>query len=436
MKIFKKLVLACLTLTLMFCATGCSVGGSGGNGGGQTGGGDDGVKIGYQFNKNLTRTTKTVYSETYNHSYARIVELEDGTLVSTGEELNNSYGGIPIYRSTDRGKNFVKNASNVHDPNRSATYNAQWQPTLYVLPADFGDFSKGDILLVATSINGGNVNTMTLTVINLYGSNDGGLTWTFVSEITRSTINVSNDQNGCWEGNLILTDEGTLICFYADETDHISHAQRIAFKTTTDGLTWSGVQEAVALTSSSMRPGMPCITRAKDGKYVLVYEIVGETGVPIYCKTSNDGLTWTETDKGIKIQVTEKVLDPITNKERSVTIFPGSSPYVQWTPHGKDANGTLFVSSMLSHYSSGSVPTDASLIDFWVSYDMGANWERVNHPIPYYEQTNRPAYSNSFHFSNDGKSLFVVNSVQAMAGKTNNYLVFVDINIANSMKKI
>lgn len=86
------------------------------------------------FNPTLTVDQKTIFSDIYDHSYARIVEAEDGTLIATGEELNNGFGGIPIYRSTDRGKTFVKNEANVHDPNRTSTYNAQWQSTLYVLP--------------------------------------------------------------------------------------------------------------------------------------------------------------------------------------------------------------------------------------------------------------------------------------------------------------
>ncbi len=430
MKLLKQFMLTCISFILFAGIIACN-----GESPQYSNGGESSIMHkGYVFNKLLTRVTKTIYSETYNYAYARIVELEDGTLLSTGEELSNNFGGIPIYRSVDRGKSWTKNSNNVHDPNRDKSYNAQWQPTLYVLPNDLGTFKKGDVLLVATTINGGSTGTMTLTVLNLYGSRDGGLNWEFVSEITRSTVNTVATQNGCWEGNLILTDEGTLICFYADETDYINHSQRIAFKTTTDGINWSEIKEAVALESASMRPGMPCVTRAKNGKYFLVFEIVGENGVPIYWKSSPDGVTWEPEDKGMKIEVTEKILDPISNKERTMTIFPGSSPFVRWTPNGKDDNGTLFVSSMISRYS-GSIPVDTSLIDFYVSYDMGRSWERINHPIPYYNESNRPAYSNSFHFSNDGKSLFVVNSMQALAGKSNNYLVFADIDIDKSITK-
>lgn len=38
-------------------------------------------------------------------------------------------------------------------------------------------------------------------------------------------------------------------------------------KTTADGKTWSELQEVVALDSPTQRPGMPCVTKIKDGKY-------------------------------------------------------------------------------------------------------------------------------------------------------------------------
>lgn len=90
---------------------------------------------------------------------------------------------------------------------------------------------------------------------------------------------------------------------------------------------------------------------------------------------------------------------------------------------------------MRSEYT-GAKPTEVSLIDFYVSYDLGENWSRINHPIPYYDLDNRPAYSNSLCVSKDGKSLFVVNSVPAMAGKRENYLVFADVNIEKSLKTL
>ena len=163
------------------------------------------------FSTELSFTDKAYFSVDANHAYARIVEADDGTLIATGEDFSDS--GIPIYRSADKGKTFVKNAENVHDPAYdNSAFDARWQPTLYVLPEDVGtEMKKGDVLLVATSIDG-TAGTFYTTVLNLYISKDAGESWTFQSEITRSK-NLSHsdgNENGCWEGNLYLNAEGEL----------------------------------------------------------------------------------------------------------------------------------------------------------------------------------------------------------------------------------
>ena len=391
------------------------------------------------FAEDLVTNGRTFVSadDGFDHSYARIVESDAGTLIATAEELNNNFGGIPIWRSTDGGATFVKNAANVEDPDATATMNAQWQPTLYVLPQDIagGDLEKGDILLVATSINGTGVDTMTEGSINLYVSKDDGLSFTWYSRVAHSYVNTPAhpEQNGVWEGNLIVNAEGQVACFYADETDHVNHAQRIVYKTTSDGKTWSEAVEVVALENAGMRPGMPSVTQIKDGVYFLVIEMVGENGVPIYWKTSVDGIDWGDpNNKGTKISVTETITDAVTGNERSTEVFPTSSPFCVWTPKGYDENGTIFVTSMISTYS-GSQPTDVSLIDFWVSYDLGANWERIHHPIPYTNANNRPAYSNSMCLSKDGESLYVVNTVQNRAGSNLNCVVFTEADLDASL---
>ena len=388
------------------------------------------------FSQTLTFTDKAVISHDANHAYGRIVEADDGTLIATAEDFSDS--GIPIYRSTDQGKTFAKNEENIHDPTYDgySAFDARWQPTLYVLPEDVGtEMKKGDILLVATSIDG-SAETFYQTVLNLYISKDVGLTWSFLSEITRSgnMASTNGNENGCWEGNLYVNGEGMLTCIFADETDHNNHSQRIAMKTTADGKTWSELQEVVALDSPTQRPGMPCVTKIKDGKYLLTIEMVGENGVPIYWKTSDDGIDWGPvTEKGNKIQAEVTVVDAISGKERKTTAFPGSSPFCVWTPYGADENGTIFVTAQRTEYS-GSRPADGALMDFFVSYDLGTTWSLVDHPLAYYENnSNRPAYSNSMCLSQDGKHMYVVNTILVLQGSPNNVLTFTDVDLESSI---
>lgn len=429
MKSIGKLMAGVALAGVLICAAACDEGG----GTVEPENGNESTWTGV-FDTTLSYTDKAYFSTDANHAYARIVEAEDGTLIATGEDFSDN--GIPIYRSSDQGKTFTKNAENIHDPAYSGTaFDARWQPTLYVLPEDVGtQMKKGDILLVATSIDG-SAETFYQTVLNLYISQDVGLTWTFLSEITRSQnlANSNGTENGCWEGNLYVNAEGALTCIFADETNHLEHAQRIAMKTTTDGVNWSGLEEVVALENSSMRPGMPSVTKIKDGSYFLVFEMVGETGVPIYWKSSVDGIDWGDiTDKGEKVQATVGVTDAISGREHNTTAYPGSSPFCVWTSYGRDENGTIFVTSQRTYYTDA--VSDGALLYFFVSYDLGKSWSMVDHPITYYEDNaNRPAYSNSMCISQNGKSMYVVNTVLSKANSQNNVLTFANVDLEQSL---
>ena len=183
------------------------------------------------FKKDLYFENWSAFSvKNENHSYARIVEADDGTLIATGEDEKN---GLRIYRSTDQGKTFTENATKVHDPNwEGFVYDAKWQPTLYVLPQDVGtELKKGDVLLVATSIDGG-ADNFTRNEIHLYISKDVGLTWSHLSKVQESQNKAQSGgtQNGCWEGNLFVNAGGELACIFADETEHTVHQQRIVIR--------------------------------------------------------------------------------------------------------------------------------------------------------------------------------------------------------------
>lgn len=424
-----KLGIAVLSMAFaLVSAAACDTGGGG------EGGEENPVVTSGEFSKTLSVTSERSFGVDTNQAYARIVEAEDGTLVATGEDFGDT--GIPIYRSTDKGKTFTKNTENINDPTYNDTaFNAKWQPTLYVLPEDVGtEMKKGDIVLVATSIDLGAEN-FSRTVLNLFISHDVGLTWEWMSEITRSRNQANSDgnENGCWEGNLYVNAEGELTCIFADETDHKNHSQRIARKTTSDGRTWSELKEVVALENPSLRPGMPSVTKYKDGRYFLTIEMVGENDVPIYWKSSADGIDFGPvTDKGKKISATVNVRDVVSGKDFNTAVSLGSSPFCVWTPYGKDENGTVFVTAQRTNYA-GARPAGA-LMSFFVSYDLGESWNIVDHPVAYDEyNNNRPAYSNSMCISQDGKNMYVVNTVQSIAGSQNNVLTFANVDLQKSL---
>ena len=75
-----------------------------------------------------------------------------------------------------------------------------------------------------------------------------------------------------------------------------------------------------------------------------------------------------------------------------------------------------------------------SLMNFFVSYDLGASWTVVDHPVAYDEyNNNRPAYSNSMCISRDGKNMYVVNTVQSIEGSANNVFTFSNVDLGKSL---
>ncbi|MFO1515228.1 MAG: family 16 glycoside hydrolase, partial [Verrucomicrobiota bacterium] len=60
-----------------------------------------------------------------------------------------------------------------------------------------------------------------------------------------------------------------------------------------NGVSWGSEIFAVAQPGGgSLRPGMSQMARMANGKYLLVYELVGSGNADVYCKTSDDGVTW------------------------------------------------------------------------------------------------------------------------------------------------
>jgi len=340
----------------------------------------------------------SVISKPGEAAYGKIICLKyngehNGTLLVTYEQFARTSDGVvfPIYRSKDEGRTW-EHISNIPFPNIREKYYKKWQPHLYELPMKVGDMEKGTILLAGNSFN------ERKTELQLFKSTDLGETWEYMSTI----VTGGSFEEGVWEPHLVVTDDGTLLCFFADETDNQNHSQKISFRMSKDGINWSESKEAVALSERHLRPGMPFVARIHDGSYVLAYEIVGEEGVPNYVSFSPDGINWGNVRKKGQWAFAREVY------RHSWTNFGlGCSPVIAWSPVGKDERGTLVLSGMIM---SAGVAIEGRT-DYLVSYDGGNSWERIRHPIPYYSESKREAYSNGMTFSNDGKTLYAVNTI-------------------------
>jgi hypothetical protein len=160
---------------------------------------------------------------------------------------------------------------------------------------------NGDLLLTGRSV----VETKTLggTLsfhLPVYKSRDGGKTWTFLSQIDTSEpapYQPEQPSLGLWEPHFFFVADGRLACAYADEkraADQPAYSQIVSEKISPDnGATWGPeIVLAAQIGGGRQRPGMPVLTRMKNGQYMAVYEIVGIGNADVYFKTSRDGIEW------------------------------------------------------------------------------------------------------------------------------------------------
>ncbi|MDR1928035.1 MAG: glycoside hydrolase [Oscillospiraceae bacterium] len=317
---------------------------------------------------------------------------KNGILLATFEEGNaglvQSAPAYPIYSSEDMGKTW-KRIAEIRET--EIGLNSEWNPNLYELPQDVGGLKKGTILCAGISIDPAHVKK---TAISLYKSEDAGNTWEKIATVATG----GGLKNGIYEPFLMLDEKEQLICYYSDETQAEKHSQKIVCKRSEDGLHWGNAVDVVASDNPEHRPGMPVLTKMGNGSYFMTYEVVGIDGNPIHYKTSDDGLNWGDVNSiGTKLK---------TNGGKAL----GSASYCGWTPAGSD-KGTLIVSATFMGRGKSQTGTD-----YFISHDYGNSWVAVPHPLPYTDGKGY-AYSNSFSFSADGKTLFAINNVDDKADK-------------------
>ncbi len=327
--------------------------------------------------------------------YPRILQLhhntqgENNVLLATFEEAKAGIGpgrpGYPIYRSEDLGKSWTY-ITTVYDPVNTSSQQAEWQPFLYELPENLGSLKKGTLLLAGCSVDAAH---STHSCLQLYQSTDGGRSWSFLSTIAEG----GGLKSGVWEPFLLMVD-GKLLCYYSDSTEYTKHSQKLVYRSSSDGRSWSSTVDVVASSKQSDRPGMAVITKMGNGRYFMVYELVndnGDGGNPVCCKFSEDGKNWGNVASTGTI---------ITSNGKTL----GSAPYCIWTPAG-GSNGMLFVCGTFMRSGRSTTGTD-----YFVSTDYGATWSTMPHPIPYPNAYSHTGYSSPMALSADGNLLFVLNN--------------------------
>ncbi|MEV0406867.1 RICIN domain-containing protein [Actinoallomurus sp. NPDC050550] len=266
-------------------------------------------------------------AQDYGALYPKTVELHhngslNGSLLATFEQPATT-PVFPIYRSTDNGATWARISSVADTVNGWGNRNGAF---LYELPQAIGSMPAGTILCVGLSAP----SDKSAERMEMYKSNDGGLTWTYVSRIATSGGYTTTP---IWEP-FVMVARNKLIVYYSDERDKANNNQRIVHQTSTDGVTWSDVVKDVAPTDSNLRPGMPVVSKLANGKYFMSFEVVNLSGTPNYYKISDDPESWSPTGLGTKLD-------------------SGGSPYNVVLPDGKLVYNSYGSSDVLVNTANG-----------------------------------------------------------------------------------
>jgi hypothetical protein len=307
----------------------------------------------------------------YGSQYARLLRLKNGSwLAGYTVSNNNGYkndpkGGLEleVSLSTDNCRTWKK-AGTITDPGRDLD-NAQ----LIELP-------DGGILLACRSVR-----WQESYILPVYKSTDKGKTWKRISIIDENEGKpgeLGKPDKGIYEPHFYFLDNGKLSVMYANEkhvTENPSYSQIISQKISPDlGKTWGKeIWVAYEPMHNASRPGMSVWTKMKNDKFIVVYEICGPESCNIFCKTSDDGISW---PTGLGNQIADQL----------------GGPYVLSLK-----NGALVVTSNKSNIS--------------VSTDYGATWKTIN---PAWPKTLWPAV-----YQTGDNEIGVVNSAQRPEGGNN-----------------
>lgn len=142
-------------------------------------------------------------------SYPRHVELSDGTLLATASYSPPSGSNIkpffPLFASSDGGASWEWR-SNITDQVNGLGMAAQ--PALSELTFAIGGWPKGTVLASGNSWGSNSTN------IDLYGSQDKGKTWKFISNVARGSHPDTTNGNPCiWEPFILYVPPPICFCF-------------------------------------------------------------------------------------------------------------------------------------------------------------------------------------------------------------------------------
>ncbi len=201
---------------------------------------------------------------------------KSGWLCVVTHFATNRPSWLGIYQSTNVCHQWTR-LSEVAQPGRKVD-----NGNLLALP-------NGDLLLAGRSLIDGESYRLPV-----YRSTDAGRTWTSLGNIDSSEGAPGTlRERGLWEPHLFLLANGKVSVIYSSEK-HPGFSQILSQRVSLDhGAMWGDETSAVAQPGGGrLRPGMGVPARMANGKFMLVYEIVGIGNGDVHYKVSDDGLDW------------------------------------------------------------------------------------------------------------------------------------------------
>jgi hypothetical protein len=175
--------------------------------------------------------------------YVRVCHLNDGSLLAAYLILTDTERSLPMSRSTDGGATWSRIGMVVENSTDTAEVGNSFPlqlPSGRILSA-YRNHDKAD-------------GSLTYYRISISYSDDGGLTWSFLSNVDERQA-VQAFSNGLWEPFVRMAGNGDLQVYYSSESAALD--QQILIKTSQDGgLTWSNSTIASTGATNDTRDGM------------------------------------------------------------------------------------------------------------------------------------------------------------------------------------
>ncbi|MGB8031432.1 MAG: hypothetical protein WCF30_17410 [Terracidiphilus sp.] len=200
--------------------------------------------------------------------------------------------------------------------------------------------------------------------ITIYDSSDNGVSWPDLSSCDKSS-----NTGGIWEPQLLIANDGALVCIFSDESE-AGYSQILNRVRSYDGVNWQDYTYTVASSVQADRPGMAVTSKLPSGIYFMSYEMCGPAACTVFYRTSSDGWDWGDaTNVGQKVATAEGP-------------YFEHAPTNAWAPIAGSVNGQILLVGQMLYNADGAVaPGNGATIFTNSAADGSGSWSTIASPV-------------------------------------------------------